>query len=62
MERDEEKARHYFELAAIGGGVRARFYLADQEAKAGNIGIALKHHMIAAGCGHDLSLKEIQKI
>ena len=62
VERDEEKARHYFELAAIGGGVRARFYLADQEAKAGNIGIALKHHMIAAGCGHDLSLKEIQKM
>ena len=61
VERDTEKAKHYLELAAIGGHEEARYNLGIFEEKGGNMSIALKHYMIAAGCGYDLSLKKIRK-
>ena len=58
VERDEEKAKHYYELAAMRGDVTARFNLGNNEMRGGNMERALKHYIIAAGCGAD-SLKEI---
>lgn len=61
VERDNEKAHHYFELGAIGGSVEARFRLGLYEYKpAGNVDQALKHFMIAVTFGHSDSLQRIR--
>jgi len=60
VEVDRKKAENYYELAAIGGNVTARFNLAIIEARAGNFKRALKHHMIAIKGGEEDSLKSIQ--
>ena len=59
---DEKKANHYYKLAAIGGNVNARYNLGVVEEKAGNWDRAIKHYMIAAGYGHNDSLKVIQEL
>ena len=61
VERDDEKAQHYWELAAIGGNLLARYNLGVLEEREGNMSNALKHYMIAVGCGYDKSLKKIRK-
>ena len=61
VERDEKKAKHYWELAAIGGDVKARYNLGALEEDGGDMNRSLKHYMIAAGCGHDKSLKVIRE-
>ena len=49
VEIDEEKAKYYFELAAMGGCVFARFILGCMEVmQAGNIQQAMKHFLISA--------------
>ena len=58
---DEEKARYYYEIAAIGGSVLSRHNLGYFESEAGNMKTATKHFMIAAGAGYDLSLKAIRQ-
>ena len=60
VERDEKKAVHYFELAAMGGDVIARHNLGALEFNAGNMGRALKHFMIAVGFGCTGSLEIIK--
>ena len=60
--RDEKKAIHFWELAAMGGNVFARYNLGVSEVKAGNIGRAVKHLMIAAGSGDNASLKKIKQM
>ena len=61
--RDEKKATHYFELAAIGGDVNARHNLASNEGQAGNLDRALKHYMIAIRGGQaEESLGMVQKM
>ena len=62
VERDETKATHYFELAAIGGNAEARHNLGNGAIRAGNYGGALKHYMIAVGSGSNTSLKTIQQM
>ena len=62
VEIDEKKADHYFKLAAIGGNEVARYNLGSVEEDAGNINRALKHYMIAAEGGDDISLKKIQEL
>ena len=62
VEIDEKKANHYYKLAAIGGNVNSRCNLGNNEQRAGNMDKALKHYMIAAACGHNNSLKKIQKL
>jgi TPR repeat protein len=59
---DKKKATHYYELAAIGGDVNARFNLGNNELRAGNTTRALKHYMIAAEGGKPNSLKKIQEL
>jgi TPR repeat protein len=61
VEIDKKKAIHYYKLAAIGGDVYSRYNLGAVEGEDGNMNRALKHYMIAAGGGIDLSLKEIHE-
>ena len=62
VEIDEKKADHFYKLAAIGGNANARYNLGNHEKNAGNMNRALKHYMIALECGHNDSLKLIQKL
>ena len=62
VERDEKKV-HFYELAAMGGVVEARYNLGMYEAcSAGNMERALKHFMIAAGFGYNDSLETIKQM
>ena len=60
VEKDLKKAKHYYELAAIGGDSYSRHNLGREEALAGNFDRALKHWMIALCSGSSKSLKDIQ--
>ena len=62
VERDESKAEHYYEIAAMDGNVPARHNLGNSEARAGNWDRAFKHYMIAAGVGFNDSVKNIQQL
>ena len=55
VEVDKEKAKQYYELAAMGGDVTARYNL-------GNMERSLKHHIIAVIGGQGKSLESIQKM
>ena len=60
-ERDLNKAKHFYELAALGGDAMARYNLGWLEEETGNMVTALKHYIISAECGDDLSLKRIKE-
>ena len=62
VERDEKKANHYYELAAMKGNVTARDNLGNIEGLAGNHNRALKHFMIAVKGGSNDSLEMIRKM
>ena len=62
VERDMKQANHYYELAAMGGDMRARHNLGCSEGHVGNHDRVLKHFMIAAGCGSKKSLSTIQEM
>ena len=57
-----KKAKHYYELAAMGGYENARHNLGLIENDAANYGRALKHFMIAVRSGNNESLKTIQQM
>ena len=61
VERDLKKAKHYWELAAMRGSVTARDNLGDLEQSGGNTERAMKHWMISAGAGDDISLHSIRQ-
>ena len=61
VERDMKKAKHYWELATMGGDADSRYNLGILEERVKNMSIAVKHHMIAVGCGYDRSLKKIRE-
>ena len=60
VRRDEKKAIHYWELAAMGGDAIARYNLGAYEGRAGNMDRALKHCMIAAKDGDTRSLRSMK--
>ena len=67
VEVDKEKAKHYYELAAMRGEATARhnlgsleYNLGIKEDDAANIHRALKHYMIAARSGHSKSLEAVK--
>jgi len=60
VEVDEEKAKHYWELAAMGGDVMARCNLGFNEVKSGNFQRAKKHFLISARAGDKNSLDRVQ--
>ena len=59
VEKDMEKAIYHWEKAAIGGHHTARHNLAVEEAKNGNVKKAVKHWIIAAKLGYDVSMKAL---
>jgi len=60
VERDEKKAKHYFELAAMGGDIHARNNLGYMEFKAGNFHRSLKHFILTAKAGDEKSLRKVK--
>ena len=62
VEMDTKKAWHYYNLAAMGGDVKARNNLGVEEVNAGNYDRALKHFMIAVKDGGNDSLETMQKM
>ena len=60
VEVDEEKAKHYWELAAMGGCVFARQNLGCMEEEAGNNQRAMKHFILAARAGYKQSLVAVK--
>ena len=56
VEKDEKKATHYYEIAAMRGDEFARYNLGCIELRAGNIDKALRHFVIATSCGYSDSL------
>ena len=62
VKMDEKKAKHYYELAAMGGHVMARHNLGYTEMMAGNWGRSFNHWMSAAGDGHNNSVKAVQHL
>jgi len=58
----EREAKHYWELAAIGGNVDARHNLGAIEERSGNMKRGLRHFMIAVEDGGNDSLETIQKM
>jgi TPR repeat protein len=61
VEEDDEKKVYHFEKAAIGGHPYARHELAVMEEENGNIERSVKHLIIAANLGFDLSMKALWK-
>jgi hypothetical protein len=61
VEMDKEKMVYHLEEAAIGGHPYARHSLAYLEEEIGNAERAVKHLIIAANIGHDLSMKALWK-
>ena len=58
---DIKKARYFYELAAMNGGVGARYVLGVMEWQAGNQQRAYKHVIIAAKSGHKDSLEKVKE-
>ena len=59
VEKDEEKAVYYYEKAAIGGDPQARNNLGYYEEENENIERAVKHYIIAANLGNEVSMKTL---
>jgi len=59
VEKDEGKAIHHLEEAAIGGHPKARYNLGIEEGSNDNFERAVKHFIIAANQGHDDSIKPL---
>jgi len=60
VEMDQNKAKYYFELAAMSGDVYARHNLGAMEFRAGKINRAMKHFTLAARSGYNGSLKQVR--
>ena len=60
VEIDMQKARHYYELAAMGGDIDARHNLGCEEWEGGNKQRAMKHYLISARAGHERSMDDVK--
>ena len=60
VEQSDEKAKHYYELAAIGGNFDARYYLGEIGLKSDIPRIGMEHHLIGAKAGNVISAKRLQ--
>ena len=61
VEVDMNKAVHYYELAAMGGNILARYNLGNREGTSGNHQRAFKHLIIATRAGHETSLNVVKQ-
>jgi TPR repeat protein len=62
ISRDEKKAVHYYEQAAMKGNAASRHNLGVKEYKAGKYNKALKHWLISCGHGDAWSVKNIKRL
>ena len=62
VEKDEKKELHHMEKAAIGGSPNARHNLGCLERGKGRVGRAVKHFIIAAKLGYDMSLEAVKDL
>jgi len=62
VERNMKKAKHYWEISAMGGNLHARNNLGIMEGQERNMKRALKHFMIAAKDGDSNALKNIKML
>jgi len=62
VEKDLDRAIHYWELAAMLGHAVSRFNLGVAEHKAGDHNRATKHWLVAAKAGHDDSLDLVKQM
>ena len=60
--KDRQLAKYYWELAAMGGSVSARYNLGIAEESTGNMDRALKHYKIAVSAGEVESLTQIHQL
>lgn len=60
VDQDIKKAKHYFELGAMNGHIKARRTLVLLENAAGNHDRASKHSIIGARAGHEDSLEGVK--
>ena len=61
VEVDKKKAKHYYELAAMNGNVKARNNLGCMEEDAGNSNREYKHFILSAKAGFNGSLDNVKK-
>ena len=61
VEIDMKKAKHYYELAAMTGDIKARHNLGCAEEDAGKFHQAFKHYVISARAGCKDSLDSVKK-
>ena len=61
LDVDKKKAKHYYELAAMGGNIQARYNLGCVEEKAGDYHQAMKHYILAAKAGFKESLDAVKR-
>ena len=61
VEVDKKKAKHYFELAAMGGDICARINLGGIEVENRDAKRAMKHFLIAARAGSKVSLDGVRE-
>jgi TPR repeat protein len=61
VEKDEKKKVYHLEVAAIGGCVQARHNLGCHEVRKGRMERAVKHFIIAANMGEEVSMKALWK-
>eukprot|EP00956_Cyclotella_meneghiniana_P028060 scaffold64434_cov52-Cyclotella_meneghiniana.AAC.10 len=57
---DKKKAIYHYQLSAMLGSIRGRYYLGLMEAQDGNQDRAIRHFIIAAKYGDDMSLQMIK--
>ena len=62
VEKDKKKQMHHLKEAAIGGHPDARHNLGGMEEANGRVDRAVKHSIIAARLGHDLSLDVLKNL
>ena len=61
VEVDKKKAKHYYELAAMNGNVKARHNLGCDEVDAVNYHRAIKHFLLSARAGDKESLDQVKE-
>lgn len=61
LDKDKQKALHFWQLAAMKGDARSRHNLGGLDLEAGNVNRAMKHFMVAVRAGYDISLSMVQQ-
>jgi len=61
VEKDEKMELYHLEEAAIAGHPKARYNLAMKEGRDNRIDRAVKHLIIAANIGHDISIQTLKQ-